>query len=87
MTKENWSVNKNVPLSVLVGVGAYTITAIWFFADLENSVVSNKERIIRDEARIEILETLVQTQAVSMARIDENIKAIRSMAEHWSGNK
>tara|TARA_B100000768_G_C11275119_1_gene375548 strand:+ start:2328 stop:2591 length:264 start_codon:yes stop_codon:yes gene_type:complete len=87
MSKDTWSVNKSIPLSVVIGIGAYTITAIWFFADLENNVVSNKERIVKDEARIEVLENLVQTQAVSMARIDENIKAIRSMAEHWSGTK
>ena len=84
MSEENWNVSKNVPITVLVGLAAYTVTAIWFFADLQNNVNTNKERISRDEARIEILETLVQGQAISMARIDENIKAIRTMAEHWS---
>jgi hypothetical protein len=74
----------NVPITVLIAIGASTVTAIWFFADLQNNVDANKERIIRDETRIEILESLVQNQAVSMARIDENLKAIRTMAEHWS---
>ena len=84
MSEDSWGVSKNVPITVLIAIGAYTVTAIWFFADLQNGVTSNKERIIRDEARIEILENLVQSQAISMARIDENIKAIRTMAEHWS---
>ena len=84
MSEESWGVSKNVPVTVIVAIGAYTVTAIWFFADLQNDVAVNKERIIRDEARIEILEKSVQNQAVSMARIDENIKAIRTMAEHWS---
>lgn len=84
MSEENWGVNKNIPVTVLIAVAAYTVTAIWFFADLQNNVATNKERIVRDELRIEILEELVQNQAISMARIDENIKAIRTMAEHWS---
>ena len=84
MSEDSWGVNKNVPITVLIAIGAYTVTAIWFFADLQNNVDANKERIIRDGARIEILENQLQNQAISMARIDENIKAIRTMAEHWS---
>ena len=84
MSNKSWSVSKDVPLTVIVAGVMYTVTLIWFFANLQNGVTSNKERIIRDEARIEILENIVQSQAVSMARIDENIKAIREMAEFWS---
>jgi|TARA_R110000744_G_scaffold9697_5_gene30889 hypothetical protein len=84
MSNKSWGISKEVPLSVIVACVMYTVTLIWFFADLQNEVTSNKERIIRDETRIEILEGVVQTQAVSMARIDENIKAIREMAEYWS---
>ena len=84
MSNKSWGVSKEIPLTVIVACVMYTVTLIWFFADLQNEVTSNKERIIRDETRIEILEGVVQTQAVSMARIDENIKAIREMAEYWS---
>lgn len=84
MSNKSWGVSKEVPLSVIVACVMYTVTLIWFFADLQNEVTSNKERLIRDSARIEILESVVQNQAVSMARIDENIKAIREMAEYWS---
>lgn len=84
MSNKSWGVSKEIPLTVIVACVMYTVTLIWFFADLQNEVTSNKERIIRDETRIEILEDVVQSQAVSMARIDENIKAIREMAEYWS---
>jgi len=84
MSNKSWGISKEVPLTVIVACVMYTVTLIWFFADLQNEVTSNKERIIRDETRIEILEGVVQSQAVSMARIDENIKAIREMAEYWS---
>ena len=87
MNDNNWGINKSIPATFLIGAAAYTVTAIWFFADLQNGVQHNKDRIVRDEARIVILENLVQGQAVAMARIDENIKAIRTMAEHWSKDK
>lgn len=87
MSDDSWGVSKNIPVTVLLAIGVYTVTAIWFFADLQNDVTANKERLIRDEARIEMLEGLVQNQAVSMARIDENLKAIRTMAEHWSNGR
>ena len=84
MSEDSWGVNKNIPITVIVAIGAYTVTAIWFFAGLQSDVIANKERLIKDDARIEMLENLVQNQAVSLARIDENLKAIRAMAEHWS---
>lgn len=37
--------------------------------------------LMRHETRIETLEASVQSQAVSMARMDENIQAIRDMVE------
>ena len=84
MSDKSWGVSKEIPLTVVVACVMYTVTLIWFFANLQNGVTSNKEHLIRDSARIEILESVVQNQAVSMARIDENIKAIREMAEYWS---
>jgi hypothetical protein len=37
--------------------------------------------MIRNETRVETLETVVQDQAVMLARIDENLKAIREAIE------
>ena len=87
MSEDPWTVNKNLNPSTLLVIIGYAIALVVGYVNLNNDVVSNKERIIRDETRIEILETLVQNQAVAMARIDENIKAIRTMAEHWSKDK
>jgi hypothetical protein len=36
---------------------------------------------MRQEVRLEALEDIVQTQALTMVRMDENIKAIRDMME------
>ena len=81
---DQWTVNKSLSPTTIFVVLGYAGALVAGYVNLSNDVDANKERIVRDEARIEILETLVQGQAVSMARIDENIKAIRDMAEFWS---
>jgi hypothetical protein len=47
-------------------------------------IQQNTEKLIGFSERVNRVEVMVQSQAISMARIDENIKAIRTMAEHWS---
>jgi hypothetical protein len=58
-----------------------TIALVWFVADLNNDIQTNTREIVRHETRLIALENIVQTQAVTMARIDENIKSIREMME------
>lgn len=76
-----WHLNKSVPITFILAIAAQTIALIWFVATLRNDVDNNQTEIIRHETRIETLEGLVQNQAVSLARIDENIKAIRDAVE------
>jgi predicted nucleic acid-binding Zn-ribbon protein len=44
-------------------------------------IQDNKDDLIAVQARLERVEDAVHDQAVSMARIDENIKAIRQAVE------
>lgn len=81
MAEESWHLSKSVPLSIIVGVVAQTVTLVWFIAGLSANIEQNSRDIIRHDARIEALEASVQSQAVSMARMDENIQAIRQMLE------
>lgn len=53
-----------------------TVAVIWFFAGLQHSVSANKDQIIRLDERTSKIETTAQVQAVTLARIDENIKGI-----------
>jgi len=46
-----------------------------------SDIESNRDDIMETQSRISRLESAVNTQAVSMARIDENIKAIRGAVE------
>lgn len=82
MTNDNqWHLSKSVPVTFILAIMAQTIALIWFVATLRNDVDANKERMIRNETRVETLETVVQDQAVMLARIDENLKAIREAIE------
>jgi len=76
-----WHLNKSVPVTLIFAIAIQTIALIWFVATLRNDVDTNKERLIRNEARVETLEEVVQDQAVMLARIDENLKAIREAVE------
>jgi cell division protein FtsB len=81
MSNEPWHLSKSVPLSIIVAVIAQTITLVWFIAGLNANIDQNSRDLVRHETRIETLEASVQSQAVSLARMDENIQAIRAMLE------
>lgn len=81
MTNEQWHLSKSVPISIIGAVIVQTITIVWFIANLNANVQTNTRDLVRHETRIETLEASVQSQAVSMARMDENIQAIRDMVE------
>ena len=81
MSNEPWHLSKSVPLSIIFAVIAQTVTLVWFIAGLDASIDQNSRDLVRHETRIEALEASAQSQAVSLARMDENIQAIRSMLE------
>ena len=81
MTNEQWHLSKSVPISIIGAVVVQTVTIVWFIANLNANVQTNTRDLMRHETRIETLEASVQSQAVSMARMDENIQAIRDMVE------
>jgi cell division protein FtsB len=81
MTSEQWHLSKSVPISIIGAVVVQTVTIVWFIANLNANVQTNTRDLVRHETRIETLEASVQAQAVSVARMDENIQAIREMVE------
>jgi hypothetical protein len=60
---------------------------IWFVATLRNDVDINKSQIVRLETRTESLESIVQSQAITLGRIDENIKSIRMILDSMARQK
>lgn len=81
MAQDSWHLSKSIPLTFVLAILGQTIALVWFVADLNNDIQTNTREIVRHETRLIALENIVQKQAVTMARIDENIKSIRDMME------
>jgi hypothetical protein len=82
--EQEWHLNKSVPLTLVFAIVVQTVSLVWFISQLNSAVESNASDLIRVQTEVEVMERTVQTQAVSMARIDENIKAIRTAVESMS---
>ena len=80
-TEESWHLSKSIPLTLIFAITCQTIALIWFVASLRNDIDSAQKELVRQDTRIHSLETVVQDQAVTMGRMDENIKAIRTAVE------
>ena len=79
--EKEWHLSKSIPLTFILAIGAQTAALVWFVSALNSDIESNTREIVRQETRIMALENIVQAQAVTMGRIDENIKSIRLMME------
>jgi len=77
----NWHLSKSIPLTLIFAIACQTVALIWFVASLRSDVDNNAKELVRQDTRITSLEENVQSQAVTMGRMDENIKAIRTTVE------
>jgi len=81
---ESWHLSKSVPVSLIIAIVLQTISLVWYVSSLDSAVKNNARDLVRQETRINTLEKTVQMQAVSLGRIDENIKAIRNLVERMA---
>ena len=79
--QEPWHLSRSVPVTLIFAILMQTVALIWFVASLSSEVEQNKISNAKHDAKIDSLEKIVQNQAVTMGRMDENIKAIREMME------
>lgn len=84
---QEWHLSKSVPVTLILAIVVQTITLVWFVATLRNDVDNNSVELIRHQTRLETVEEIVQNQAVMLARIDENLKAIRDAVERAERKK
>jgi|TARA_S200002703_G_scaffold55503_1_gene48102 hypothetical protein len=84
--EDNWHLSKSVPVTLVLAIVAQTVALVWYISSLDSAVDTNSRDIIRNETRLESLETIVQSQAVTLGRMDENIKAIRESVEKMASN-
>ena len=87
MSDSDWHMSRSIPISLIFAIACQTVALIWFVATLRNDVDFNRMEIIRLETRTSSLEEIVQTQAVTLGRMDENIKSIRTILEGMATNR
>jgi hypothetical protein len=79
--EQEWHLNKSVPLTLVFAIVLQTVSLVWFISQLNSAVESNTADILKINTDLEFLEKVIQDQAISMARIDENLKAIRESVD------
>ncbi len=82
-----WHLSKSVPITFIFAIIMQTIALIWFVATLRNDVDINQKELVRLETRTSGLEQVVQSQAITLGRIDENIKSIRMILDAMAREK
>ena len=81
MSTENWHLSKSVPVTLVLAIIMQTVALVWYVSTLDSAIKQNSKDILRNETRLQTVEKVVQGQAVTLGRMDENIKAIREMME------
>ena len=82
--EEGWHISKSVPATLLLGLITQAAAIVWTVSMMMADIQQNTEKLIGFSERVSKVENMVQSQAISMARIDENIKAIRNSVEQMA---
>jgi hypothetical protein len=77
-TEEGWHLSKSVPATLLLGLVTQAGAIVWTVSMMMADIQENQTDIVEFGQRISKVEQMVQSQAVSMARIDVNIEHIRA---------
>ena len=80
-TNDGWHIAKSVPATLLIGLITQAGAIVWTVSMMMSDIQENQTDIVEFGQRISKLEAMVQSQAVSMARIDVNIEHIRTSVE------
>ena len=82
--QDGWHISKSVPATLLLGLMTQAAAIVWTVSMMMADIQQNTEKLIGFSERVNRVEVMVQSQAISMARIDENIKAIRKSVEQMA---
>ena len=85
--EDNWHLSRSVPITLIFGLIAQAAAIVWTVSMMMSDIERNSEEIMRMQSRLASVEDATQRQAISMARIDENIKAIRQSVEKMANEK
>jgi type VI protein secretion system component VasK len=78
---ESWHLSKSVPITLIFGLITQGAAIVWTVSMMMGDIERNRTDIRQIEERVTIISDIVHNQAVAMARIDENINAIRGVLE------
>ena len=82
--QDGWHISRSVPATLLLGLMTQAAAIVWTVSMMMADIQQNTEKLIGFSERVNRVEVMVQSQAISMARIDENIKAIRKSVEQMA---
>ena len=85
-TEEGWHISRSVPATLLLGLITQAAAIIWTVSMMMADIQQNTEKLIGFSERVSKVENMVQSQAVSMARIDTNIEHIRGAVERMAAD-
>ena len=86
MSEDSWHLSKSVPITLIFGLLVQGAAIVWTVSMMMSDIEDNRDDIMSLQQRMARIETSVHEQAVSLARIDENIKAIRSSVEKMANS-
>ena len=86
-TSDGWHIAKSVPATLLIGLITQAGAIVWTVSMMMSDIQENQTDIVEFGQRISKVEQMVQSQAVSMARIDVNIEHIRTSVEKMASRQ
>jgi hypothetical protein len=86
MANESWNLSKNISLTLIFSILIQTIILVVFLTNLASTVANNSANIDALKNEADVLSQRVQSQEVTLGRIDENIKMIKEFLENASNN-
>ena len=84
---DGWHIAKRVPATLLIGLITQAGAIVWTVSMMMSDIQENQTDIVEFGQRISKVEQMVQSQAVSMARIDVNIEHIRTSVEKMASRQ
>jgi hypothetical protein len=83
---ESWHLSKAIPISFILAIIVQTMSLVVFITMLSGDVAQNTKDIQTNADNVDLLGRTVQSQEVTLGRIDENIKAIKEFLENANNN-
>ena len=85
--QDGWHISRSVPATLLLGLVTQAAAIVWTVSMMMSDIDRNTENLNAFSERVTKVEEMVQSQAISMARIDENIQHIRGAVEKMAESR